>query len=60
MEKSITFIKGFDNGYPHEYLYWRNNGHQPYIENGVRARYIHTQSDLRIIKCLLDVGTQCF
>ena len=36
----LPFIKGFDNGYPHEYLYWRNNGHQPYIENGVRARYI--------------------
>ena len=33
-------IKGNDGGYPHEYLYWRNNGHQPYIENGVRARYI--------------------
>ena len=29
------FIKGEDSGYPHEYLYWRNNGHQPYIENGV-------------------------
>ena len=36
----LPFIKGEDSGYPHEYLYWRNNGHQPYIENGVRARYI--------------------
>ena len=26
----LPFIKGFENGYPREYLYWRNNGHQPY------------------------------
>ena len=33
---------------------------KPYIENGVRARYITHAVRSRIIKCLLDVGLNAF
>ena len=36
----MPYINGNNNDAPHEYLFWRNNGHQPPQEDGTRPRYI--------------------
>ena len=36
----MPYISGNNNEAPHDYLFWRNNGHQPPQEDGTRPRYI--------------------
>ena len=36
----MPYISGKNNDAPHDYLFWRNNGHQPPQEDGTRPRYI--------------------
>ena len=36
----MPYISGNNNNAPHDYLFWRNNGHQPPQEDGTRPRYI--------------------
>jgi arylsulfatase A-like enzyme len=36
----MPYISGKNNEAPHDYLFWRNNGHQPPQEDGTRPRYI--------------------
>ena len=36
----MPYINGDKNNSPHKYLFWRNNGHQPPMEDGTRPRYI--------------------
>ena len=36
----MPYLTGNNQQAPHPYLFWRNNGHQPPLENGTRPRYI--------------------
>ena len=36
----MPYISGNNNDAPHDYLFWRNNGHQPPQEDGTRPRYV--------------------